>query len=391
MRIIAAPDSFKGSIGAAGAAAALARGWRSERPGDEVTELPLADGGEGTLAVLAAAVPASRWRHARVSGPGTDLVDAAWLDLPGNVAVIELATAAGLTQLSELQPLDAHSYGVGELIGHALDAGARRIEVALGGSACTDGGSGLLAALGARFLNAAGRPVPRGGAGLNQLASVNLTGLRPPPAGGVSCLTDVRAPLLGPAGAAAVFGPQKGAGPEDITILEAGLARLADLLGGDPAAPGAGAAGGCGYGMAAGWGASLLPGAAELAAIAGLPAALASADLVITGEGQFDATSRYGKVVGAVSAAAAAAGVPAAIAAGRIAAPLPDGVPGVELVALAGSPQAAMAEPARWLEQAGARLAAGQPGRPIGPLAAFGHGNGEDLQPGPDSLCLCAR
>jgi glycerate kinase len=169
----------------------------------------------------------------------------------------------------------------------------------------------------------------------------------------------VRAPLLGPAGAAAVFGPQKGAGPADITILEAGLARLAGLLGGDPAAPGAGAAGGCGYGMAAAWGASLLPGAVELAAIAGLPAALASADLVITGEGQFDATSRHGKVVGAVTAAAAAAGVPAAIAAGRIAAPLPDGVPGVELVALAGGPQAAMADPARWLEQAGALLAVG--------------------------------
>jgi glycerate 2-kinase len=360
MRVIAAPDSFKGSISAAGAAAALARGWRGARPGDQVTELPLADGGEGTLTMLAAAVPASRWHRATVSGPGTEPVDAAWLELPGNVAVIELATAAGLTQLRELQPLRAHSYGVGQLIAAACDAGAGRIEVALGGSACTDGGAGLLAALGARFLDAAGRPVPRGGAGLADLASVDLTGLRPPPASGVSCLTDVRAPLLGPAGAAAVYGPQKGATAADIVILEACLARLADLLGGDPGAPGAGAAGGCGYGLAAGWGACLLPGAAALASIAGLPGALAAADLVTTGEGQYDATSGTGKVVGAVAVAAAAARVPVAIVAGRIAAPLPDGVAGIDLVALAGSPAAAMSEPARWLELAAARLAAGQ-------------------------------
>ena len=126
MRVVAAPDSFKGSIAAAAAAAALAAGWRLERPGDEVIELPLADGGEGTLAVLAAAVPASRWHSADVCGPGTARVSAAWLEIPGNGAVIELAAAAGLPLLTELIPLDAHSYGVGELIAHALAAGARR-------------------------------------------------------------------------------------------------------------------------------------------------------------------------------------------------------------------------------------------------------------------------
>lgn len=361
MRIVAAPDSFKGSISAGGAARALATGWRRLRPDDEVVELPLADGGEGTLAVLAAAAPGSRWHQQQVSGPGTEPVIAAWLEMDRNVAVVELAAAAGLTLLSPLSPLTAHSYGVGELIGDALTAGARRVLVALGGSACTDGGTGALAALGARFLDAWGAELPRGGGALARLAAVDLTRLVPWPDGGVSCLTDVRAPLLGPGGAAAVFGPQKGASPADVAVLEAGLARLASVLGGDPAEPGAGAAGGCGYGLAAGFGAQLLPGAAELALVAGLPDVLTGADLVITGEGQYDATSEAGKVVGAVRAIAAGArlgGVPVAVVAGRIALPPPPGVRAVELAALAGGARAAMAEPGRWLAEAGLLLAA---------------------------------
>ncbi len=360
MRIVTAPDSFKGSISAAGAAAALATGWRRVRPDDEIIELPLADGGEGTLAVLAAAAPGSRWHHVRVSGPGTAEVRAAWLEMDGNVAVVELAAAAGLTLLTELRPLTAHSYGVGELVRNALGAGARRVLVALGGSACTDGGTGALAALGARFLDARGAELPRGGGALARLAAVDLAGLVPLPAGGISCLTDVRAPLLGPGGAAAVFGPQKGASAADVGVLEAGLARLASLLGGDPAEPGAGAAGGCGYGLAAGLGARLLPGAAELAVVAGLPDALTSADLVITGEGQYDATSEGGKVVGvvrAIAAAAQAAGVAVAVVAGRMALAPPPGVRAVELATLAGGPEAAMADPGRWLAEAGRLLA----------------------------------
>jgi glycerate 2-kinase len=357
MRVVIAPDSFKGSISAAAAAAALARGWLAVRPADEVIELPLADGGEGTLAVLARAVPAGRWHQARVSGPGSAQVTASWLELDGNVAVVELAAAAGLTQLSELRPLSAHSYGVGELIGHALDAGASRLVVALGGSACTDGGSGALAALGARFLDSAGQDLPRGGGALARLAAIDLTGVRAAPAGGVSCLTDVRAPLLGPGGAAAVFGPQKGASPADIAVLQAGLARLAGLLGGEPGRPGAGAAGGAGYGLAAAWGARLVPGAAEIARIAGLPAALAGAGQVITGEGQYDSTSATGKVTGAVLAAARQAGIPAAVAAGLVTARPPAGVRAVELAALAGGREQAIAEAGRWLAQAGRLLA----------------------------------
>ena len=361
MRIVAAPDSFKGSISAAGAAAALASGWLQVRPGDELIQLPLADGGEGTLGVLAADAPDARWHEVEVSGPADAPVLAFWLEMAGNVAVVELATAAGLTQLSELRPMTAHSHGVGELIADALDTGARKIVVALGGSACTDGGTGALAALGARFTDAAGALLPPGGGALRKLAGIDLSGLRPPPEGGVTCLTDVRAPLLGPAGAAAVFGPQKGANPAQVAALEAGLDRLAGLLGGDPAEPGAGAAGGCGYGLAAGWGAQLLPGAAELAAIAGLPAALEGADLVITGEGQYDASSESGKVVGAVramAAAAAPAGVPVAVVAGRVAVTLPPGVRAVELAALAEGTHVALADPGRWLTEAAALLAA---------------------------------
>jgi glycerate 2-kinase len=355
MRVVVAPDSFKGSIGAAAAAAAIAVGWRQVRPADEVTELPLADGGEGTAAVVAAAVPRSRWQVAEVSGPVGARVTAGWLELPGNGAVVELATAAGLPLLAELSPLTAHSFGVGQLVGLALDAGAGHVDVALGGSACTDGGTGALAALGARFLDADGRDLPRGGGALARLAAVDLSGLRRPPTQGTSCLTDTRAPLLGPGGAAAVFGPQKGAGPADVEVLEAGLTRLTELLGGAPDAPGAGAAGGCAYGLAAAWQAALQPGAQRIAAIAGLPAALAAADVVITGEGRYDETSLGGKVVGAVLADAAAAGVAAAVVAGQFGRPAH--VAAVELSALAGSPEAALGEPRRWLTVAGRLLA----------------------------------
>ena len=179
------------------------------------------------------------------------------------------------------------------------------------------GGPGHWAALGARFLDAAGEPLPAGGGALADLAVADLSGLRAPPGSGVSCLTDVTAPLLGTRGAAAVFGPQKGADEGQIARLEAGLARLAEVLGGDPSAPGAGAAGGTGYGLAAVWGAVLTPGAAELGRLAGLDRALADADLVITGEGRFDETSLTGKTCGTVIAAAAAAGVPVAVVAGQ--------------------------------------------------------------------------
>jgi glycerate kinase len=361
MRIVVAPDSFKGSIGAAAAAAAVARGWLAARPGDDVVCLPLADGGEGTLEVVAAARPAARWHQVTVAGPGGQPTGCPWLSLPDGTAVIELARSSGLTLLGRPDPLGAGTTGLGQAIGAALDEGAGAVMVALGGSASTDGGTGALAALGARFLGEAGRPLPPGGGALRDLAAVDLSGLRPPPAGGVTCLADVGAPLLGPGGAAPVFAPQKGAGPGDVAVLESGLARLAALLGGEPAAPGAGAAGGTGYGLAAAWGAGITPGAAELCLLAGLDRSLAGAGLVITGEGRYDQTSLTGKVAAAVFAAARAAGVPAALVAGQVAADPPPGTAAVALAGLAGGAGPALADPQRWLTLAGRQLAQRMP------------------------------
>jgi len=357
MRVIVAPDSLKGSIGARAAAAALAEGWHAARPGDHLVRLPLADGGEGTLEVLAWADPAARWHVAEVTGPDGRRVASRWLQLGDGTGYVELAQACGLRLMRAPDPLGAQTTGTGELCARAVDAGAPRIMIGLGGSAATDGGTGALATLGARFLDGAGRELRPGGGALRDLASVDLTGLRPPPAGGVTCLTDVRAPLLGPGGAAAVFGPQKGASPEQVAILEAGLARLAQVLGGGPSAEGAGAAGGAGYGFAAAWGADITPGAAELCRIAGLDQELARADLVLTAEGRYDATSAQGKITETLLGAAARAGVPAALVAGTVAAEPPPGVTVVTLAELAGGTAAAMASPERWLRAAGEVLA----------------------------------
>ncbi|CAI7976065.1 Glycerate 2-kinase [Frankia sp. Hr75.2] len=363
LRIVIAPDSFKGSLSATEAATALARGWRTVRPDDVVLTVPIADGGEGTLDVFTAAVPEAVRNTLDVTGPDGRRVTAGWLALPGGTAVVELAQASGLPLMADLDPLGAHTVGLGETIAAALDAGSRRILVALGGSASTDGGTGLLTALGARFLDAAGRPLSPGGGSLRSLTAVDLTGLHAVPPDSVRCLVDVDAPLLGPTGAAAVFGPQKGAGAAEITLLDAGLARLVEIMeqAGAPTGlatlPGAGAAGGTAYGLAAALGAALVPGAATIADQAGLPAALAGADLLITGEGRFDHTSLAGKVVGAVSALAAGARLPLVVVAGQIAARPPAGGDALALADLAGGKAAAMAHPVHWLEQAGVLLA----------------------------------
>jgi len=357
-RVVLAPDSFKGSATATEVAAALADGWRSRRPGDDVVTLPIADGGEGTLDVFAAAVPGARRRTLRVTGPDGRWHDGEWLALPGGAAVVELARVSGLPLMRAADPLGAQTIGVGQALAAALADGTREILVALGGSASTDGGTGALTALGARFLDAGGAALPPGGGSLVRLATVDLTGLAAVPPGGVRCLVDVDAPLVGHAGAAAVFGPQKGASPDDIVRLDQGLRRLAGLLGGAPGSPGAGAAGGTAYGLAAAWGAELVPGVATIAEVAGLPAAVADADWLITGEGRFDRTSLSGKVVGGVVALARAAGVPVLVAAGQIDAPRPEGVvAAVALAALAGGAEPAIADPHRWLHAAGAHLA----------------------------------
>lgn len=365
-RIVIAPDSFKSTAAAADAAAALARGWRSVRPDDELVLRPMADGGEGTIDAFAAAVPGARRMPITVTGPVDRSIEACWLHLPGaagapGTAVVELAATSGITLLDPLAPLDAHTRGFGEAIAAALDHGVDRVLLALGGSASTDGGAGALTALGAELGGDDGSPVPLGGRGLARLADVRLGGLRRLPAGGAQLLVDVTNPLLGPNGAAAVFGPQKGAGVVEVAALDDGLARFAALLPAglvDPEAPGAGAAGGTGFGLLA-WGAVIAPGARTVAETIGLPAALDGAALVITGEGRFDGQSAAGKVPSEVVRLARAAGVPSALVAGAIDAdPAAVGFgASASLSELAGGGGAAMAEPLRWLERAGAELA----------------------------------
>jgi glycerate kinase len=268
--------------------------------------------------------------------------------------VVELAASSGLPLMAALDPLGATTRGLGEVIAGALDAGATALVIGLGGSASTDGGAGALAALGMRLLDSGDRPLADGGGELTRLARIDTSAMRKPPAGGVRLLTDVTASLLGPRGAAAVFGPQKGASPDEVRLLEKALATYAGLLGPGAAVPGAGAAGGAGYGFVAAWGARIEAGSQAIATLTGLAAEAASAEVVITGEGRFDATSLTGKVVGGVIGLM---GGRTMIIAGELAAEPPAGVHAWGLTDLAGSVDAALGDPVRWLRDAGALAA----------------------------------
>lgn len=369
-RVVLAPDGFKGSIAAADVAAALADGWRTVDPSVEILARGMADGGEGTLEAFAAAIPDSTRMPVTVTGPHGRPVAASWLLLPATAeapdgtAVVELASTSGIELLgSGVLPLDAHTVGFGEAIAAALDHGVlekpvSRLVLGIGSSSSTDGGTGMLTALGARFTDAAGTTIPLGARGLDTVAAADLSALRALPAKGVLVLSDVTNPLLGTFGSAAVFGPQKGLGEAAVLRADAGLARLARLLPADPRTPGAGAAGGVGFGLLS-WGARIVPGAAEVAELVDLRGALAAASVVVTGEGSFDGQSAAGKAPTHVAALAAEAAVPVALVAGRIA---PDAdtsafAASVSLTELAGSRAAAIADPARWLREAGAALA----------------------------------
>ncbi len=362
MRILVAPDSFKGTATAAQAATAIAAGWRSARPADTVVELPLADGGEGSAAVIRASTPGAHEIRCRATGPDGGPIEAGWLLLPDGTAVVELAAASGLTLMRRQDALSAQTTGFGQLLAAAArHPRVKRIVATVGGSAATDGGAGALSALGARFLDAAGLPLGPGGGPLNRCVKVDVSTLVPAPEGGVEVLTDVTAPLLGLRGAAAVFGPQKGASAGDVALLDASLAQLAAVIGGEPDRAGAGAAGGAAFGLAALWNARLVPGAQRIGEIVGLAAALDRSDLVITGEGRFDEQSTTGKVVGHLLGSVA--GQRVLLIAGQVDGPLPARIErAVELRALAGSGERAMIDTERWLRAAGAELAAATTG-----------------------------
>ncbi len=364
-RIVIAPDSFKGTVMARDAALALADGWQSVRAHDALLLVPQADGGEGTLDAIAAGRPDAQWHSVDVAGPTGERHPARWLLLPGGHAVVEVAESCGITLLPRdaagaprLAPLTASTRGLGETIAAALDAGALGVTIALGSSASTDGGLGALAALGLQLRDAAGAPLPDGGGALVELAGLDDTELRAAPPLGVTLLTDTTAQLTGADGAAAVFGQQKGATPADVALLDAALARAAALAGGtEHERPGSGAAGGTAWGFARYWGASIQSGAETVAAITALDQALDGADLVITGEGRFDATSLRGKVVGAVAERAGAAGVDLAIVAGQAEPAAVESRRVITLTELAGSATDALTDPVRWLREAGAALA----------------------------------
>lgn len=325
VKIVCAPDSFKGSVTAAQAAAAMARGALEAVPEAEVLELPFADGGEGTLEALLAAWDQDPRTAETVDALRRPCTARYGLSPDGGIAVIEAAEANGLPQVSDqpLQPQTADTYGVGLLAARALDAGAREILLCIGGSATTDGGTGILTALGARLLDAAGEPVPPGGAGLSRISRVDISGLHPR-ARDVRWRTasDVENPLTGSEGAAAVFGPQKGADEQDVEALDAGLHHLAEVLsavsgiGAEQlrSTPGYGAAGGIPAALVSMFGAEVLPGSAMVAEAVGLEKALRGADLVLTGEGRLDSQSLRGKVVDAVASRAPRGAVVVALA-----------------------------------------------------------------------------
>lgn len=325
MKVVLAPDKFAGTLSAAEAAAAMAEGWRRARPGDEVVAVPMADGGEGTLDVVAAAVPEAERVTVEVADARGRAVAAEWLRLPDGRALVEAAQACGLSRLdpTDRDPLRTTSYGVGQLLRAAVDGGARAIVVGLGGSATIDGGAGMAIALGHRLLRADGNGVKVGGRWAGETHRV-VPAL--PLGVGVTVASDVDNPLLGPRGAAAVFGPQKGADEEAVILLEEGLARYADVVERDLGAPdprwrdrpAAGAAGGLGFALVAFCGARVEPGARAVADLTGLDAALEGAAVVVTGEGSLDAQSAAGKAPEHVRARGRAVGARVLVVAGRV-------------------------------------------------------------------------
>jgi glycerate kinase len=398
MRVLIATDSFKGTLDAAAACAVIARGVLRADPAAEVDLCPLADGGEGTAAVVHGAL-GGEWIERDVTGPldaGARARAYLWIARPRPIAVIDLAAASGLTLVARerLDPMRATTRGTGELIADALDRGARRVWLALGGSATVDGGAGIATALGWRLLDDSGNPIsPVAAASSTSLASWRrrrgARSAREPRGASAPAhfaarflaLRDVENPLLGARGAASVFGPQKGATPAMVERLDRGLARLATVIERDLGLDarrliGGGAAGGVGAAAVAFLGARLVAGGRLVLRLARFDSRLRRADLVITGEGRLDSQSLEGKVVSAVAGAAKRRGVPVAVVAGRVALdPAVAAARGIVAVEAAAGPSsrlrsagprraAARGRRRRWRTLASARRAAADLARP---------------------------
>jgi len=328
MKIAVAPNAFKGSLTASEAAECLARGLRRGLPGCEVVKIPVADGGDGTARAVVDA-SGGRWVPCRVGDPLGRPVEAGFgLTGDGRTAVVEMALASGLALLrpDERDPMRTTTAGTGELIRAALDSGAERILIGIGGSATNDGGIGMARALGARLLDADGRELEGTGRALARVSRIDLGGLDPRlKRVSVEVACDVTNPLFGPQGAARVYAPQKGATPEAVEALDAGLRHLAAVIlrdaGADVASlPGGGAAGGLGAGLVAFLGGRLVPGAEHVLEACGLRGKLAGCDLAVTGEGRLDAQTAFGKAPAAVARVARSLGIPMIAICGSLAA-----------------------------------------------------------------------
>ncbi len=320
--VLIAADKFKGSLTAAEVAAAVRAGLQRVRPEIRVVVVPVADGGDGTLAAAVAA----GYREVGVTAAGpTGEPVATRYARDGDLAVVELADVSGLSRLPDgMAPLTATSRGTGEVIAAAVDAGCRRVVLGIGGSACTDGGAGLVRALGARLLDADGAEIGEGGGALAELATLDLAPLRGRLSGvEVTVACDVVNPLTGPDGAAAVYGPQKGASAVDVAVLDTALNHWAEVVqaatgAGLRDAAGAGAAGGVGFAALAVLDADLRPGTELVFELVGFPEKLADAALVVTGEGSLDEQTLHGKAPIGVARAAQAAGIPVIAVCGRM-------------------------------------------------------------------------
>jgi len=330
MKVVIATDSFKGSASAGDLSLWIKEGWLSQRPNDEIICLPMADGGEGSRAVI----------------------EASARNLDG-VAVIELAELCGITKYSTLDPLGAHTFELGLAVRRAIESGAKKIILCVGGSASTDAGTGALRALGAKFLDKNGDEIPLGGAGLLELDSIDLTGLIAGPPEGITIFSDVTNSLTGKNGAAHTFGPQKGATAEQVELLDQALFNVVRISG-FPETSGSGAAGGTTYGFQLAYDAEVKSGSYEIAQLIGLPDAIAPADLIITGEGRYDSQSLQGKVVSTVVGLAGQ--TPVAYIVGDKGIDFPEGSKGISLTDLAGSSDAAIKECRHWATKAGALL-----------------------------------